>query len=305
MISSRCTLTLLATAGLTFLATTPATATLLKPGGPINGVAGQPGTFESCVKCHDTSLVNTGSGSVKLDVPSVYTPGQTYTISAKVGDPSALRWGFEMVALGADGKSAGTLTSTDAMTQVSHQGSTGRDFVKQTSSGTQIGTLGFAFWTYDWTAPAAGTGTVRFYVAGNAANADNRDSGDQIYTSATSSAETGAAPAATLTLQPDSSSVRRGNSFTVHAHVRDHTLAANNLLLATRVILPSGAPFPSTGWLAGPLNLSIVGGMKVTEPLSHFVPPTAPAMNVLYQGFIGLAPSTLIDLDDFVLAVTL
>lgn len=36
-------------------------------------------------------------------------------------------------------------------------------------------------WTMDWTAPLAGTGTVTFYAAVNASNANGGSSGDQIF----------------------------------------------------------------------------------------------------------------------------
>nr|HMT30309.1 T9SS type A sorting domain-containing protein [Bacteroidia bacterium] len=35
--------------------------------------------------------------------------------------------------------------------------------------------------TFNWTAPAASTGTVTFYASGNAANNDGNESGDYIY----------------------------------------------------------------------------------------------------------------------------
>ena len=37
--------------------------------------------------------------------------------------------------------------------------------------------------TFDWTAPVAGTGNITFYAAGNATNSGNNSSGDFIYTS--------------------------------------------------------------------------------------------------------------------------
>ena len=37
-------------------------------------------------------------------------------------------------------------------------------------------------WTFDWMAPAVGTGDVTFYGAFNAANGNGKTSGDVIYT---------------------------------------------------------------------------------------------------------------------------
>lgn len=49
-------------------------------------------------------------------------------------------------------------------------------------------------WEFDWTAPSAGTGPVRFYAAGNAANNDGSDNGDRIYTSNLAVAEASSGP---------------------------------------------------------------------------------------------------------------
>ncbi|HIL26221.1 MAG TPA: T9SS type A sorting domain-containing protein [Nitrospinaceae bacterium] len=40
-------------------------------------------------------------------------------------------------------------------------------------------------WQFEWVAPSLGVGPVTFYVAGNASNGGNNNSGDKIYTSNT------------------------------------------------------------------------------------------------------------------------
>jgi uncharacterized protein (TIGR03437 family) len=60
-----------------------------------------------------------------------------------------------------------------------------------------VGHLGSFTYLVDWTPPAAGSGDIVFYIAGNAANGDGSTGGDHIYaTSYTlTSVATGAAPA--------------------------------------------------------------------------------------------------------------
>lgn len=55
-------------------------------------------------------------------------------------------------------------------------------YITHTVVTTQTGTNSRT-WTFQWTAPAAGTGTVTFYAAMNATNSSNSSAGDMIYSS--------------------------------------------------------------------------------------------------------------------------
>ncbi|PCH80464.1 MAG: hypothetical protein COB96_03360 [Planctomycetota bacterium] len=303
MINARVMFTLCAAGAFTVLSTSIPASFLLKAAGPKNGVAAQPGDFANCTECHSTNLVNSGPGSMKSDMPTVWTPGQTYNLNVKIGDPVAIRWGFELVALDKNGDSAGTLTPIDSSTQVSVQGTTNREFIKHTQSGTQLGTVGAASWDFSWTAPSAGTGTVRFYAAGNAANGNNKNSGDFIYTMAKAVAEDGSGLRASLTLQPDSSSVRLGDAITIRARIRDHSGSSHSFVFVSRLILPNGNTYPSGSWLVGPINVNIAANLDETIDIVHNIPVSTPLITVEYQGFIGIAPSTLLDRDSFMLTI--
>jgi hypothetical protein len=54
--------------------------------------------------------------------------------------------------------------------------------MNQSGSGNASTISGTITWNFQWTAPAAGTGPVTFYVASNAANNNGSTSGDEIYT---------------------------------------------------------------------------------------------------------------------------
>lgn len=153
-------------------------------GGPPPGRTGAPpGT--NCTACH-AGAVNSGSGSVKIEFAngSVYTPGVTYKVRVTLADPQAQRWGFEMTArIGAERLALGGSFSIDnATTTQFSPGSAPGEYVCHTSAGTSPGTTGSSSWEVNWTAPAAGSGPIVFFAAGNAANGNGANSGDSIYT---------------------------------------------------------------------------------------------------------------------------
>ena len=163
---------------------------LASSGGAPNGLTGAPGE-STCTNCHSTFPLNSGAGSLALGgFPESYVAGQTYDLTVTVSDPDASRWGFELTIIedgGATAPSVGQITLTDSGTST---GATAlRTYLKQNASGTANGTTGAKSWTFQWTAPAAGTGAVRAYVAGNAANGNFSTSGDRIYNASFAAAE--------------------------------------------------------------------------------------------------------------------
>jgi hypothetical protein len=159
-------------------------------GGPPNGLTGAPGEG-NCTQCHAGNALNSGNGSLSIDGPSFYTPGEVYTITVSLQDAGQSRWGFEFTPL-----NKGTLAVTDAATtQSSSAGS--NHYIKHTSAGTFDNTgNGPVSWSFAWTAPATDEGEISFYASGNAANSNNSTSGDFIYTTSfVSSPATGLEPA--------------------------------------------------------------------------------------------------------------
>lgn len=153
--------------------------------GPPNGATGAPGEAV-CTDCHSSFPVNSGTGSLSVSgLPQTYIPGMAYTVTVNLADPNARRWGFEATAK-ANGKPGGVIAVTDAARTQLSQASSGLQYIKHTSQGTDAGKTGSDSWTFSWTAPAAGTGPVTFYAAGNAANGDGTPSGDHIYTTSVS-----------------------------------------------------------------------------------------------------------------------
>lgn len=155
---------------------------------------GAPGE-NTCFTCHNGGL-NDGSGTLAIvGVPGAYTPGSVHTISVTLTRAGASRWGFELTCLKtSDGTAAGTLASTTPLTYL--QTSSGKTYVSHTTlntpnDGTYSGVAnGPVNWTFQWTAPPAQSGEVRFYAIGVAANASGEaDGGDFVYTVSAPSAE--------------------------------------------------------------------------------------------------------------------
>ncbi len=143
--------------------------------GPPDAMTGAP-SQGTCHACHADFPLNGGPGSLSLQVPPTFVPGSSYTIAVRVEHPGQTRWGFEFSPL-----THGTCTITNPdSTQLSITG--GIPYVKQTLAGTNAGSPGPMVWSFVWTAPEAAPDTVFFYAAGNAANNNNRSTGDYIYT---------------------------------------------------------------------------------------------------------------------------
>ncbi len=148
------------------------------------GVAGNyssaPGE-SNCSSCHAGLALNAGPAVRTLSFngvasPTTYVPGQTYNVQYTVSEAGRNRYGFQLVARTATNLTAGNLIASEptraqliSTQRLSHTGNG--------NSGT-----GTITWNFQWTAPAAGTGVVRFYVSTNATNANASTNGDNTYT---------------------------------------------------------------------------------------------------------------------------
>ena len=151
---------------------------VMYPSGSPGGKSGSPGDGgATCTQCH-TGTAQQASGWITADIPAEgYIAGETYTVTATGVHDGVGRFGFEVTAEDAGGTKQGTLIITDA-TQTKLVNA--NKAVTHTSSGTTP-FLNMKTWSFDWTAPAAGTGQITFYAAFNAANGNGSTSGDVIY----------------------------------------------------------------------------------------------------------------------------
>ncbi len=149
-------------------------------GAPI-GRTGSPGDGSNCsVTCHTGSPVLTDIGLITSNVPVTgYIPGVTYTITATISVAGINKYGFEISPQSTTGVQKGTIVITSS-TETRILGSTFK-YITHKSAGT-AGT-GSRTWTFNWVAPAAGSGDAIMYGAFLATNANATNSGDQVHLS--------------------------------------------------------------------------------------------------------------------------
>ncbi len=171
---------LLVTGGLLFGVSQQATTN--SSGAPTNNAAGNgyaSAPAENGRTCA-TSGCHNGPATAKDDMITVqglpaggYTPGETYVVEVGTSE-SSTRWGFQASVQTPTGDIAGSVATRDGETRLTQVAG----YITHTTSGTSGNNS--KSWTFDWTAPAAGTGDVGVYVAINASNANGTTSGDNI-----------------------------------------------------------------------------------------------------------------------------
>jgi hypothetical protein len=145
-------------------------------GGPDAGYTGSPLDGTDCTNCHTPGPASPVTDWFTSDIPPEgYAPGSTYTITISTIGATTSKMGFQVTSETASTKAGLFVITNSTRTQL-----TAPHTVTHTAAGTDpVGTPNS--WTMDWTAPVEGTGTVTFYAAINASDADGSNSGDQIY----------------------------------------------------------------------------------------------------------------------------
>ncbi len=158
-------------------------AKLLNMNQPPAGHTGATPGVNCATSCHTGNPLNAPGGSVGVNgLPANYTPGTVYpfTLSINHGAANRLRWGFSIRAVGTANNDVGTFSTISP----SNAGVNGTELSHLNAPFTPASNT-FTFNNLRWTAPASPTPqeqTVTFYFVGNAANGDNNNTGDFIYT---------------------------------------------------------------------------------------------------------------------------
>lgn len=214
--------------------------------GPDAGYTDAPGDLGNCTACHDTFHdPNVGPGSVNLSgVPSVYTPGQQYTLTVTVQQNNRHRFGFQLTAIDQNWNRAGTLAPVGSDSQINlDTGFGGRQYIEHTEIGTLANGSSSRTWAIRWAAPSADVGTVTFWFAGNAADDDDTNQGDYIYTKRVSSDSPASAVSVSLQSQPGGLVLSAGSHYTLSWSV---TGVSNIDNVELRYSTDDGATFPIT-----------------------------------------------------------
>jgi len=242
--------------------------------GPDAGYTNAPGDLGNCTACHDTFHdPNVGPGSVRMTgVPTVYEPGQQYTVAVIVQQANRQRFGFQLTALDQSGNRAGTLSPMGSDSQVnSVSGIGGRQYIEHTDVGTFPNGANSRTWQLRWTAPSTDIGTVRFWFAGNGANGDGTNQGDYIYTSSTTSDSPTSAVTVSLQSQPGGMTLAAGSHFQVRWTVTGQSNIDN---VELRYSTDDGATFPIS-------NLIVSTTDPATSSFDWTIPNTPTTHGVL------------------------
>ena len=138
------------------------------------GKTGSPTDGSSCVQCHSTFSATEVSDAITTDIPQGgYVAGETYTITVSgMEQQLAQKYGFSMTAEDGSGNKVGTFTAgTGSKVSGDHIGHN------------PASTSSTPSWTFTWTAPTSGTGTVTLYAAAVVADGLGSPSNDAVITS--------------------------------------------------------------------------------------------------------------------------
>lgn len=150
--------------------------------------AGAPGEM-TCAQggCHDDNPINAGNGTLQIkptydgDKTTTYSENLTFNIELSLKDDQMNAAGFQIVAQRTDNN-----TAVGSFNPQSNQKLSGNNNNHLTHTQTATSFEGNTqTWTIEWEAPSQDVGEIRFYAAANAANNNNRNTGDLIYGSDT------------------------------------------------------------------------------------------------------------------------
>ena len=156
------------------------TTTYSNPTGAPAGCSSSPADANStCAKsgCH-SGTASARDLMITSDVaPSGYIPGGIYTITVSITQAGISKWGFECSPQDGGGNVIGTLAITNSTETKLLSGT----YITHKTAGTTGTTSGTKSWSFRWTAPVAGTGSVPFYASVMAANGNGNDAGDLVF----------------------------------------------------------------------------------------------------------------------------
>jgi hypothetical protein len=132
------------------------------------------------VVCHNIP-VNAGDAQMSIifnNGDSTYMTDSVYSVKVKIEDPTTIRNGFQILALGQFNQNAGTwqLTEPDKMKVIPGISFPNRKYVTHKAAGNLQNE-----WTMNWEAPSVSVGKVTFYASVLSANNNGMNTGDEVY----------------------------------------------------------------------------------------------------------------------------
>lgn len=182
--------------------------------GSPGGYTNSPYDGLNCTACH-SGVINSGNSisAINSNIPSSgYVPGQIYTITASISLIGITKFGFELTSEDNSNNKTGTILVTNSIeTQLANNSAA----ITHTASGNTG--VNSKIWSFDWQAPATGTGSVEFFGSFVAANNNSNNNGDQVSTSSFSVSEFSPLPCNLILSNIINSQCNSGNSGSVQA----------------------------------------------------------------------------------------
>lgn len=97
-------------------------------------------------------------------------------------------------------------------------------------------------------------------------------------------------PVCSCTLTPDNPpvpSVSRGGTIEFQATATNNTNEIQVFKFGTKVTLPSGNKYPSSGYLVGPVGVTLSPNQSKSKHFSQYIPYNAPTGTYTYHGYVG------------------
>lgn len=152
--------------------------------GTLGNQTNSTGSATGCFNCHGNQNNATTAAVLLMDGTTpvtTYVPGQTYTVvlagsNTGTGHP---KFGFQLTCANSGGTSVGTLSANGVSGVSARANNTLLEHNTPLAGTPNSGNMVYAA-QFQWTAPAAGTGTVKFYTVINGVNGNgSNDAGDQ------------------------------------------------------------------------------------------------------------------------------
>lgn len=249
----------------------------------IGGRTGAP-TEGLCSNCHSGGAFGTVTVTTQLTpvgggaAITTYTPGTTYQVTVQVsGTSAATRYAFQTTAVNASNTFTGSFNTAGAGVQFS--AASGRTYAEHTTPST---TNSFQF---RWTAPMAGTGTVRFFSSGICANNSGNTNGDNAGNSSISIPETAPPLSASMSASPSTVCPGASSTLTVTptggATPYQYNFGSGNQAGNTRVVNPT---------MTTAYTVTVTDNMGATSTANTTVTVNTPPTPTINAGVTSLCP---------------
>ena len=187
----------------------------------------------TCYNCHFYGALDSIVGSINIvfnDSINFYQPDSIYNVSITIEENTKKIFGFELTVLDSSKTKAGEIIITDSFnTYLNLTAANGRDYISHYDAWDPQNTgQGNFTWQFQWKAPAANVGSVKFYAAGVAASSMISVAAGNVYTNMLTIELDTTVGVITLNLQD--------NSLTIHPNPANDILYINYTFLNRSVV---------------------------------------------------------------------